>query len=195
MKTLTILIVAIAMGSTALAGLDPDPDSFGVYFDPSGNTNCMTVAAFLPVPAYLVLMNPTAPVGGFECSVTMTGAPHFVLSTTFNSGCGTDPGWNTTPGDYLCTGVSDIPVPAAGAVVLVTWSIMLQAQAELLFYVGPASVPSIPGACPVLIRDGIPRCGGVSSGDSSLPVAGMNAFNCPVSESISSFGAVKSLYR
>lgn len=68
---------------------------------------------------------------------------------------------------------------------------MLTAPAELLFYIRGVS-----GDLPVVSGDGIPRLCGVSSGDVNLPVAGLNAGgNCPVSERVSSFGSVKSLFR
>jgi hypothetical protein len=69
------LLLAGIMASVAVAGLDPATDSFGVYFDTAGNTNCTTAAPFQAVTAYLLLMNPAGPTNGFECTVTMVGAP------------------------------------------------------------------------------------------------------------------------
>ena len=195
MKTLSTLLLAVMMASVALAGVDPATDSFGVYFDTAGNTNCTTADPFQPFAAYLILMNPAGPTNGFECSVAAMGAPHFALATVYNVNCGTDPGWDSPPGEFVCGGMSNFPVPASGAVVLVTWSIMLQAPSELLFYIGPASIPSLPGGLPVVTGDGVLRLCGVASGDVNIPVAGVNAGNCPVSEEVSAFGAVKGLFR
>jgi hypothetical protein len=191
------LLLAGMMAPAAFAGLDPATDSFGVYFDAAGNTNCTTASAWQVVTAYLILMNPAGPTHGFECSVALVGAPHFVLSTVYNVNCGTDPGWSEAPGDLTCGGVVDFPVPANGAVVLVTWSIILvQDSSELLFYLGPASIPSLPGGLPVVAGDGgVLRLCGVASGDVNLPVAGINASNCPVSDEVTAFGAVKGLFR
>jgi hypothetical protein len=179
----------------ALAGIDPGADSFGVYFDLAGNTNCVAAPVFVPFPAYLILMNPASPTSGFECSVTMSGAPHFVLATTSVFNCDLDLDWEVIYSDYVCVGPSAVPAPANGALVLITWTMMLQSPTELLFFVGPATVPSLPGGLPVLVGDGVLRRGAVASGDVNLPVAGINAAICPVGNEVSSFGAVKSLFR
>jgi hypothetical protein len=87
-------------------------------------------------------------------------------------------------------------VPANGALILVTWTLMLQTPTELLFHVGPALIPSLPGGLPVVTGNGVLRQCRVASGDVSLPVAGINVVgNCPVSDEASSFGTVKSLFR
>ena len=194
MNSLLGLMLAATVASGALAGLDPAADSFGIYFDMAGNTNCVAASAWQPLPAYLVLLNPSGPTDGFECSVSMTGAPYILLSTTYSADCGPEPDWNWILGDYGCAGST--PFAAVnGAVVLVTWSIMLHAPAELLFHIGPASTPSLPGRWPVLVGDGNLRYGAISSGNAELPVAAINAANCPVSEEVASFGGVKSLFR
>lgn len=196
MKMLIALLSMAVMAPVAMAGLDPGTDSFGVYFDQAGNTNCVTASRLQVLPAYLVLMNPSGPTSGFECTVHMTGASHFILATSFNSSCGPEPDWDLPPDHYLCAGWSNFLVPANGAVVLVTWQIiMLQAPAELLFYIGPADAPALPGGLPVLVGDGVLRLGAVASGDVNLPVAGINAGNCPVSDEAHAFGRVKSLFR
>ncbi|MBK7770129.1 MAG: hypothetical protein IPI48_06240 [bacterium] len=53
----------------------------------------------------------------------------------------------------------------------------------------------MPGGLPVVTGDGVLRRGAVASGDVNLPVAGINAAFCPVSENARSFGEVKSLFR
>lgn len=193
MKSLSVLLFVAMMAPVALAGLDPTPDSFGVYFDTAGNTNCVTAGAFQPTAAYLVLMNPSAPTDGFECSVSRTGVSHFVLSTTYNPICGPDAGSGLAANDYVCACPSDFPIPANGAVVLVTWSIMLQAPSELLFYIGPCSIPSLPGGLPVLTGDGVLRLGAVASGHVDAPVAAIN--HCWIGEEVNAYGAVKGLFR
>ena len=195
MRTVTALLLVGIMAPVAFAGLDQATDSFGVYFDTTGNINCTTASAFQMVTAYLILMNPTGPTNGFECSVFMTGAPHFVLSAVYNSGCGNPPDWDIPPDYYGCAGMWDFLVPANGAVVLVTWQIMLPAPTELQFRIGPASIPSLPGGLPVLVGNGVLRLGAVASGDVNLPVAAINAGNCPVSAEVNAFGSVKSLFR
>jgi hypothetical protein len=194
MRTLMALLLAGIMASVAVAGLDPATDSFGVCFDAAGNTNCTTAAPFQAVTAYLLLMNPAGPTNGFECTVTMVGAPYYLLAS--NIACGWDFPDNEPPYDYAAGCVFDYPVLEGGAIVLVTWSIMLREPSELLFHVGPARVPSLPGGLPVVAGEGVRRLCGVASGDVNLPVAAINAgAGCPVSAQASSFGTVKSLFR
>jgi hypothetical protein len=83
MKTLLALMLTALLAAPVFAGLDPATDSFGVYFDTDGNTNCTTATTGQLVTAYLLLMNPAGPTNGFDCSVVMTGAPHFVLDAAF----------------------------------------------------------------------------------------------------------------
>lgn len=194
MKALLAIVLIAMMTPAAMAGLDPATDSFGVYFDTAGNANCTTAEALQPVTAYLLLMNPAGPMNAFECSIVMTGAPHFVLSTTYANGGG-NIDWDPPLGDYVGACPSNYPVPENGAVLLLTLVILLQAPSELLFHVGPASIPSLPGGQPVLSGDGVLRLASVASGNVDLPVAGINAVNCPVSEEVSAFGTVKSLFR
>lgn len=195
MKLLPPLLLACLLASGSLAGLDPDTDSFGVYFDTAGNTNCTMAAPFQPITAYLLLMNPAGPTDGFECTVAMTGAPHVILSTNY---CGSTicDGEHCGPYSFAIGCATGFPVLETGAAVLVTWQIMLQSTAELLFHVGPGAIPSLPGGLPVVTGDGVLRLCRVASGDVELPVAGINAgANCPVGDEASSFGGVKGLFR
>lgn len=191
MKNLVSLLVLVLFVSPSFAGLDPDYDSLGIYFDMDGNVNCTTVAAFLPFPAYLILMNPAGPTSGFECSVSITGAQHIVLSTVMD-GCDIDV--ELPPGDFACSVGADYTVRPSGAVVLVSWMLVLGTPCELLFRIGPASIPSLPGGLPVVTGNGVLRQCSVASGDVSVPVARVNT-SCVTAEESSSFGGIKALYR
>jgi hypothetical protein len=131
---------------------------------------------------------------GFECSVAMTGALHFVLDLKLG---GTNPpDIGVTPYSFAVGVAADYPVPETGAVLLVTWTLMLLTPAELMFRIGPHELPSLPGGLPVVTGDGVLRLCGVASGNVDLPVAGINAgANCPVSDEATSFGDIKSLFR
>jgi hypothetical protein len=192
MKKLVALLLVSMMASVAFAGLDPDTDSFGVYFDAAGMTNCVNAPAFMPTTAYLLLMNPASATNGFECTVTPTGAPHFILSTTLGGTGALDV--DASANGFAVGAAANYPV-VGGASVLVTWSIMLQAAAPLEFRITQASIPSMTGGLPVVTGDGVLRRCGVASGDVTLPVAAINGVTCPVSEEVSSFGNVKSLFR
>lgn len=188
MRSLISLLFVGLFVSPALAGLDPDTDSMGIYFDTAGNTNCLSgPLAFVPFNAYLLLMNPANVTNSFECSVTRQGAPHFVLSTGFP---GSGENWCQSPDCYQVGGGANYIV-TGDAMLLAQWSIMLASSGDLLFYIRGVS-----GDLPVVSGDGIPRLCGVASGNVNLPVAGVNdGGNCPVSEQVSSFGSVKSLFR
>lgn len=192
-RFLAPVLTVILLSTGASAGIDPIPDCFGVYFDTEGNSVCMSVSPFTPTLAYLILMNPAGPTNGCEFSVTRTGAVHFVLSTT--CACAMVDGCTIEGNDYWIVCGSDFPVPASGAVVLVTWMIMLMEPGELLFYIGPSSIPSLPGGLPVVTGSGVLRQCSVASGDVDIPVAGFNVDWCGVGAEASAFGNVKSLFR
>ncbi len=191
MKMLVSLVALALLAAPVLAGLDPIPDVFGVFFDTAGNMASITTAPFVPITAYVLLLNPAGPTNGCEFSVTRTGAEHFVLSTS--CACAMTDGCTIEGNDYWIVCGSDFPVPASGAVVLVTWSIMLMEPAGLLFHIGPSSIPSLPDGLPVLTGNGVLRPGAVASGDVDAPVACVNCFLS--SAEASAFGSVKSLFR
>lgn len=185
-----VLFAALA-GPAAFAGLDPDTDSMGFYFDTAGNTNCSNLIVFWPQPAYLLLSNPSGPTGGFACRVSLVGVPHFVLSTDLGGRYDID----SSLDGFLVGG--SVPYPVANhQIVLATFEIMLQAPGYLAFYIRPPVPPYGTCARPVVFSsDGTVRCCGVSSGHVNLPVAGWNSPLCPVAEESLSFGAIKGLYR
>jgi len=190
MKKLAALLIVGVFVVPALAGVDPDTDSMGVYFDPAGNANCVTAPPFAQLQAYLLLMNPAGPTNGFECQVTLLGAPHFILATTFAGG---GENWCQSP-DCFAVGASAHYSVVNGAALLVTWTVMLAAPGELVFRIGPIDNPSLPGGLPVVTGNGVLRLCGVASGDVNVPVAGINT-TCSVSGEISTFGEVKTLFR
>ena len=61
MKMLFGLLLASLVTTSALAVIDPDSDSIGIYFDMEADDNCLTVPAETPFVAYLILTNPSAP--------------------------------------------------------------------------------------------------------------------------------------
>ncbi|MBK8165736.1 MAG: hypothetical protein IPK64_07175 [bacterium] len=195
MKKLVALLLVSMMASVAFAGLDPDTDSFGVYFDTAGNNMpCLNgQPAFVPFMAYLLLMNPASPTDGFECTVTPVGAPHFILSTTLG-GTGTLD-VDASPNGFACGAAANFPV-VNGAALLVSWNIMLQAPGmPLEFFITKASIPSMTGDLPVVTGEGVLRRCGLTTGDVTLPVAIVNGACNVIGEEISSFGGVKSLFR
>lgn len=191
MKKLVAVLLVSLMASVAFAGIDPGLDSFGVYFDANGDTNTKSAPIFTPFNVYLILMNPTGPTNGFECTVTPTGAPYFILSTNLGAGA---LDVDASPNGFAVGSASDYPV-TNGAMVLCTWQFMVQAPNALEFRIGDATMPSMPGDLPVVTGNGVLRRCGVSSGSPTAPVAYVNSPNLPVATDVSSFGSVKSLFR
>ncbi len=193
MKKLVALLLVSLMASMAFAGIDPDTDSFGVYFDTAGNTVESSAALFTPFNAYLLLMNPAGITDGYECTVNMTGAPFFALATVLPA--------NSLDVDASAAGFAvgaAAPLPTVnGAMLLCTWQLMVQATTPLSFYISQATLPSMPGGLPVVTGEGVLRRCGVASGDVTLPVARVNGAGLPpvIGTELSSFGNVKSLFR
>ena len=184
-----VLALIISAAPVAVAGLDPDPDSMGIYFDAAGNSNCLWNGPFAPFSAYLLLSNPVGPTSGFACRVSRVGAPSFLISTDLGGAMDID---SSAEGFHVA---ASSPYPELGSqIVLATFSVMLQSSAWLEFYVRPP-VPAY-GSCPgpIVFGEGGTRCCGVSSGNVDLPVATVNG-NCGVADESRSFGAIKSLYR
>ncbi|MBK7190436.1 MAG: hypothetical protein IPH86_17640 [bacterium] len=187
---LPIVLAALA-GPAAFAGLDPDRDSMGIYFDTAGNINCAPLSPFTPQNAYLLLAHPSATTGGFACRVSMVGVPHFVLSTDLGGNMDLDPSL-----EGFQVGASAPYSVVGGYIVLATFQIMLQSPGQFAFYIRPPVPPYMNCAGPIVWSvDGTIRCCGVSSGNVDIPVAGWNMATCPVADESLSFGAIKGLYR
>ncbi|MBM4131085.1 hypothetical protein FJ250_08655 [bacterium] len=197
MKKLVALLLDSMMATVAFAGLDPDFDSFGIYVDPAGMANCGPAGPFQATPVYLLLMNPRSATNGFECVVTAAGVSAFNMTTALGGAGPIDvDGRRGANLNGFAVGCASNYVPANGAIVLATMTYMLMAPGELAFYIGQAQIPSMPGGLPVVTGDGVLRRCGVASGNVNLPVGGFNLGGaCPISEEVSSFGEVKSLFR
>lgn len=174
----------------AMGGLDPGQDSFGVYFDPAGNTIETYVGVYTPHHAYLLVMNPSAPIDAFECVVTRVGAPSFVLAEDLGTGA-VDA--DATANGFRVTRATPYPVQN-GAVLLVDWTWMQLSTWGMWVYIGPGTAPLLPGGLPVLGNGGTWWLGNIWSGSDVFPVACVNA-SCVSADEPTSFGALKALYR
>ncbi len=190
MKNVVSVLLVFLTASAAVAGLDPNPDSMGIYFDPLGNQVYTHVAMFTPFNVYLLLMNPQSATDGFECTVTASGAPFFILSTTLPADTvDADPS-----ADGFAVGSATPFVVTSDAMIICTWQYMVQSGSPLYYYIGQGTHPSLPGGLPVVTGDGVLRRCGVASGDVAWPVAIVNPPIVDVVES-NIFGSVKSLFR
>lgn len=182
-----MIMFFVSAATTAAAGVDPQPDSMGIYFDLAGNDVTSYENLFVPFDAYLLLANPTAAVDGFECTVRTEGAMRLILETYLGAGA-----------DDADPSADGYAVSAAGAypdgpvLQLVHWRFMILNADRLLFYVTEATAPSLPASLPAVTGDGAWRPCLVSSGNVNWAVA---CVNCWDSTEAATFGAIKSLYR
>jgi hypothetical protein len=230
-RTPTILLAAavlllVGMVATAsFATIGPANDSFGVYFNSTATRTCRgSPIATTPVTAYLMLINPTTQVAGFEIAYKITGWMEgqvedpdtgdmldqgFVRTqqTIVNSGLVVDLG-NSTLGNVGSFAIRyGTPRPAVPIMTMVTWKFMnmgfMGPDPGLHFYLtglktlaspGAGGWPMIDGGAP----DNSMRRATVSSGSLTLPVAETNTNltgGCQVADENSGFGSVKSLFR
>jgi hypothetical protein len=219
MKKWLFLLLICLISTSAHATLIPGPDLLGVYFDgAAADVNEKQLPGFVYSYAYVVLTNPSVPhLDGFEFSYELV----YYYDDFIGMGTGTgviDDDWartvNAIPVGGLNNGNADAigageyvvdfasPLATPGNTVLVTWRMRCFADTgsfSLEFYLGPASVPSLPGGVPVVSADGQLYPLGYSNfcwpgNEPDRLVASFNVY-CPLAVENTTFGAVKSLYR
>lgn len=188
-KALIVALLAVWPICT-FAAIDPDRDSLGVYFDSSGNLVRINRPILTTTTVYLILMNPSGPTDGFECTVTRTGMTTVQVGDTYPCPSIDVDGSQT---GYVVGAAYPFPVNG-NAMVLCSMGIMSMVPGAVEFRIGPATTPSMPGGLPVVTGNGVLRRCGVASGDVRLPVAIMNG-GSPIFVETSAFGTVKSLFR
>jgi hypothetical protein len=209
MKKLVVLLLASLMATAAFAALDTDANSFGVYFDTLGNANTTTPMTGATKTVYILLMNPSTAIKGFELdyrivpaagAMAETFVDDLVRLTNVVQGTGfIDIGVSTDPvqGSYFCAYAT--ARPAVPAMAMVRWTFRYYGAADegMDFYLsGYSFAPSLPGGLPVVLgADGVMRQAFLASGSPNAKVATTNVLNAPVAEEINSFGSVKSLFR
>ena len=202
MKTVLALLLVGLMATSAFAVLDPEPNMMGLYFDPSADSNCLTVGASSPFFVYVCVTNPTAGAidayefgyefevpAGFETSI-------FRLATTIAAGAanGVDVGISGPLGGDVIVGLAT-PLPGGEVVVVHAFQYMLLAPMAVDIFLGDSSTPSLPGGLPVIQEAGGDLMTvGTSTGGPSIPVASING-ECVVAVESNTWGGVKSLYR
>ena len=209
MKKLVVLLLAMAVATSAFAVIDPDDDMMGFYFDAAGDNNCMALAAG-QFTTYVLYTNPTVAfieAYTFDYDVTTTGgadlgAGLFRLATVMPSGAirvGEDDPLDASAGGDFAVGVAEPLFAVNGAVVLVQFNWLLSAGgADLHFNLRANPIPSLPGN---LTLPEVQGPGG-SAGLMTVGFSTQDGFDsavlngdCPVAEESSSWGSVKSLYR
>ncbi len=195
MKMLVALALVSLLAASAFAGLDPDPDMMGLYFDDMGMTVCTTANFIDHVPAYILYTNPTiATTRGFECGITVVGRTNTSVSVTYPTAA-TDVGaadGNTF--NYIAGYAA--PMPTSEVTVLATLDIFYLDTNPLDFFLGPATPSSDPnGMYPMVMLDDFSLMTVGTSTDGGVS-AQINAPECMVVDNEdASFGAVKALFR
>lgn len=189
MKKLVVFLMVSLMASTAFGALDEDPNSMGIYFDDAGLAN---ETAFVggTVNAYLLLMNPTGTlIEGWEGYFDFTfpaGASVFGQVPVLD-------GINVSTAPDYVVGFSAPKAVAGPAVVMAVFPVLIFSPSEVVFNLGPAAIPSIPGDQMVFQADGVLQQAGYSTGAPGASAVANGA--APVSVEDQSFGSVKSLFR
>ena len=190
MKKLVVLALLSLLATTAFAGLDPDPDMLGLYFDTAGETVCTTAAFISHVNMYVLLTNPTIPsVRGFECSLDKPAGTNSAFTVTFpvaNINVGVAPS--------IIVGFS-VPVPTSAATVMATVDVFVL-DGALDIFLNPASPESPPlNGLPKVVREDFTIMS-VGTSTNGGVAAQINAPACMVVDNEdASFGAVKALFR
>ena len=203
MKTLLVLLLSCLVAVPAFSVVDPDPDMLGIYFDLNADDNCLTVGT-TPFFAYLILTNPTAAaINAYEfsflnCICTGTDQYFFMTSSNIANGAveGLDVGVHDKLGGDYIVGLAE-PVMTTPATILHSWQYLCTAIQPIRMFLGPSSVPSLPGGLPVVqdADDLSLMTVGLSTGGPDIPVATINDEDCVVAVDHCTWGEVKALFR
>lgn len=119
MKQMTMAALLLLMATSALAVLDPAPDTIGIYLDTEAETMCVEglVDGATDFTFYMILTNPT-----FDTMQGLWAGYHFegvaeVTDSILGHGGATDSG--STGAHYV---EYDTPVPASASMLLMTLS-------------------------------------------------------------------------
>ncbi len=191
MKTTIALLLTMLMAASALAIIDPDPNTMGLYFDEEANIVCATgVTPFSQVDLYLTLTSPTFDnLYGFEAGLTLEGEG-LVLAVYFSNPQALNVGDLTN----LIVGFG-APTATTEATVVARWTILYTSATleGLDFYLHGTTPSSLDPMYPtLLLADG--ELMSVATTVIEGPNASING--CPViAVEEMSFDSVKSLYR
>jgi len=195
-------IAIITFATASFASWPPGIDKMGLYSADDGTGYCNLDVGVGPITIYLVLTGCSigAGVHGWECRFTYT------LSAGLFEGAATLYGSAINIGtlpDYI-VGLS-APLPRAGddSVVLATFGFLAgAADIENEFFLGPVSIPSIPGAADMIFAAGDDEgnllLAHPANGDYANPAFQINLgplTPTPVPTENETWGGVKNLYR
>lgn len=188
------LALVLALTLTAFAGSafasDWFSDNVGIYIDEAGTNNCITLAAYTPMPAYLVCTQlNSSDLNAWELALTYTN----VTSLSFQPR-GTGPiDAAINPGEHI-VGLANPLAVTGGVVVLADMQLMVMNTDAAGIKVGGTFFHSLPGKVPAYqgTQTAIRELHPISA--PGTPVFTINN-GCVVPAETSSFGSVKSLFR
>lgn len=190
MKKLLVLVVAMAMASSAFAVIDPDANSIGIYADMEADIVAMDVVAFVPTNIYLILTNPDfAELYGFEAGYHFDGNVQ-ILSALHANPQALDVGGT---GNHIVG--FGAPTPCTEATLLTTIQFLAFDANPIGVFLTGTDPSSNDLGLPTLLLDGgeLSTGGGTSTnGEVSLSI---NGFAPVVATEEATFDSVKSLYR
>jgi len=202
MKKLIVLLAVSLVAASAFAQIDPDTNGIGVYFEPGAMTNLATWAVpYAPNQVYFCITNPQGNIGaaeyGYQTVATVGGFFRVAEMPAATSVEASQNHASPNAGEYI-TGYGS-PLPVAGSVVLMQWTLMITTPGtQLEFFITGTSVPGLPSGLPAMVdvADGLMYPLYKSTGfNNTLAVAGVNNPPAVVAVEGASFGNVKSLFR
>jgi len=138
MKKLVVILACLVMASSAFAVADTDPDGIGIWFDLTADTNFVASAAYVSVPTYLIISNPSAPsIGGWECEIVWDQAACSLMGGYVYNGSAL----NVFVEPQFAVGLA-VPLPADAATLLLTMSLFVMNVAGTEFQILPSPAPS-----------------------------------------------------
>ena len=205
MRYLAVFLACVICASLAQATVDSDPDQIGIYFDLNADQTSLDVVGdpYTIFSAYVIITNPAASaVTGIRLSWCSE-----IVGTTSGFLLGPIEHWYGEYSDSLdqfswCDDGRQLvfyePLPFVGSnvpVVRLEYTAYF-GEPAMEFYLGPIYPQSNQGGLPAYRdADGVFRPLGISSGDTSLPVAILNGENDVVSTVDSTLDAIKAIYR
>jgi len=197
-----VVVFLLVNVGISVAGVYPDPDRIGIYFDTNADMNSMIVGASVPFSAYVVITHPTSGVWGSEfsfCAVVPEGEETFLFKL-FEEWPVMCPGpIDTEFQEYCSVGISNEcteEIPQINDVVIVTrFQFMLLKPMCVDFFLGPVVEQSIGDGLPAYVGDGGVVFPLALSTGAGLPVAIVNGGCGTTPLEAITFERVKCLYR
>ena len=176
MKILLTLALISILAVPAFAGLDPDPDMMGLYFDEMGDVVCTQAGTFAHVPVFVLYTRPSVgSVSGFECGITIDGA-----TNTFMSIFAMPAGFSNAGTATNLRVTFDSPIYTSKETVLAELDLYyLEWGTPMALFIGPSDPSSSPIGKPVVM---VPDEGFMSVGTSvepGTPAAMLNSAPTP----------------